>query len=435
MKFLQNLTVKQRQRLLLVGVGGLFLLLVVGGSYFTEKKKEERIEERKKATKKMSLLTDKVEKDLWIAAEGQNIKALEKSNEELRHRLEQLSKELDDTKRELKKKAEASSKMPPIPPPAPTAGPSPSGQPSSKKTGFQVQEPSELPPPEELSFPPDKLPFSPAKSPKGGQDRERERVKVEREKVSEKRVDPYSTIRIFKEEGRSEKKETEAKKPSRDVRRKKQDEEVFLPAGSFMKAVTISGIDAPTSGGSQSEPYPVLLGITDLSILPNRFKMNLKECFIIGAGYGNLSDERAYIRTETLSCVRSDGGVIDIPLKGHVIGEDGKLGMRGRLVSKQGQKIAMAIVTGTLASFGNAFKPQTASVLQLDPKQSGVFRYEIEDVLQAGALGGVGNALNKVADYYLRLAEKIFPIIEIDAGREVEVLVLKGQELKIGGQG
>jgi len=75
-------------------------------------------------------------------------------------------------------------------------------------------------------------------------------------------------------------------------------------------------------------------------------------------------------------------------------------------------------------------------VLQLGTEESGVFRYKTSDILEAGALGGVGNALNKIADYYLKMADRIFPIIEVDAGREVEVIVLKGQELKIqGGKG
>jgi len=396
----KKLTVKQKQRILAIGLVVVFIGLIIFASFLTEKKKETRVQEKAKASKKMSLLTDKVEKDLWIAAEGQNIKAIEKSNEELRFKLEQLAKELDDTRREVKKK-ESAPKLPPIPPPRPI-----SERPKTEKT-----EPG-LPSPEGFT------PFSPSKAPAS--------LKTEKEKKQEL---PGSSIRMFKEEVSKEKKES-GKKAEED---RKKEKTTWLPSGSFMKAVTLSGIDAPTSGGNQSEPYPVLLGVTDLSVLPNRFKMNLRECFIIGAGYGNLADERAYIRTETLSCVRNDGTVIDVSLKGHIVGEDGKLGMRGRLVSKQGQQVANALIAGMLASFGNAFKPQSATVLQLNPEESGVFRYKLGDVMEAGALGGVGSALNKVADFYLKMAEKVFPIIEIDAGRDVEVLVLKGQELKIQG--
>jgi len=401
---LKNLTVKQKQRILIVGIGVIVIALLIGGSYISEKKKDVRVQEKAKTSKKMSLLTDKVEKDLWIAAEGQNIKALEKSNEELRFRLEQVVRELEDTRREVRKdkKEKPASKLPPVPPPKPVFE-----KPKDEKGASELSSPEGFPPP------PKEL-----KKSKPGKERELELQ--------------GSSIRVFREEVSKEKKESE-KKSAKD---RKKEETTWLPSGSFMKAVTLSGIDAPTAGSSQSEPYPVLLGITDLSVLPNRFKMNLRECFIIGAGYGNLSDERAYIRIETLSCVRNDGTVIDVSLKGHVVGEDGKLGMRGRLVSKQGQKIAMALVTGMLGSFSQAFRPQTATVLQLGTEESGVFRYKTSDILEAGALGGVGNALNKIADYYLKMADRIFPIIEVDAGREVEVIVLKGQELKIqGGKG
>jgi len=413
----KKLTVKQKQRILVIGLAVIFIGVIIFASFLSEKKKETRVQEKTKASKKMSLLTDKVEKDLWIAAEGQNIKAIEKSNEELRFKLERLAKELDDTRREVKKK-ESAPKLPPIPPPRPI-----SERPKTSERSKTEKTDSGLPPPEGFtSLPTGRQAFSPSKAPVS--------LKTEKgkEKGQEKKQElPGSSIRMFKEEASKEKKE-KGKKAEED---RKKEKSTWLPSGSFMKAVTLSGIDAPTSGGNQSEPYPVLLGVTDLSVLPNRFKMNLRECFIIGAGYGNLADERAYIRTETLSCVRNDGAVIDVSLKGHIVGEDGKLGMRGRLVSKQGQQVANALIAGMLASFGNALKPQTASVFQLNPEESGVFRYKAGDIMEAGALGGVGNALNKVADFYLKMAEKVFPIIEIDAGRDVEVLVLKGQELRI----
>ena len=45
---------------------------------------------------------------------------------------------------------------------------------------------------------------------------------------------------------------------------------------------------------------------------------------------------------------------------------------------------------------------------------------------EAGMAGGVGKALDRLAQYYISLAEKTFPVIEIDAGREVDVVVTKG---------
>lgn len=398
MKLFEQLSVKQKQKLrialVVIGIILLAMLITSGLSRLKEKKTSEMPSPKKKA----SILTEKVEKDLWIAAEGQNIKALEKSNEEIRAELDALKKQLEETKKEKDKKAVTPLQYPPVPPPisgAETSVP-PGGTLLPRTAPGTVQPPPATTPQTKTT-----TPVKPAER--------------------------GSSIRIFKDDAKVETKKEDTKD------KKEADKEAWLPSGSFMKAVLLNGIDAPTSGGSQAEPYPVLLGITDLSVLPNRFKMNLKECFVIGAGYGNISDERAYIRTEGLSCVRNDGKVIDISLKGHIIGEDGKLGLRGRLVSKQGQQIAMAIFSGTLSGLGQALKPQQSVAINLRPNASGgVIQPQFGDVMESVVTGGVGSALGKVADHYLKMAEKIFPIVEIDAGRSVEIIVLKGQALKIG---
>ena len=129
----------------------------------------------------------------------------------------------------------------------------------------------------------------------------------------------------------------------------------ICPSGAFTRAVLLGGLDAPTGGQAQRNPQPVLLRLVDNAILPNQFRARVKECFVVGAGYGDVSSERAYIRTESLSCVTRDGTAIDVPIKGYVAGEDGKAGMRGRLVSKQGQILANALLAGVASGIGHAF--------------------------------------------------------------------------------
>ena len=106
---------------------------------------------------------------------------------------------------------------------------------------------------------------------------------------------------------------------------------------SFTRGTLLGGLDAPTGGQSQSNPHPVLIRLSDNSVLPNRFRGEYRDCFVVAAGYGDISAERAYLRTESLSCVRADGAALEVRIQGSVYGEDGKVGMRGRLVTKQGQ--------------------------------------------------------------------------------------------------
>jgi conjugal transfer pilus assembly protein TraB len=205
--------------------------------------------------------------------------------------------------------------------------------------------------------------------------------------------------------------------PSRDTRR-------YLPSGSFTRALLLGGLDAPTGGQAQRNPQPVLLRLLDHAVLPNQFQGRIKECFVVGAGYGDVSAERAYIRTESLSCVTRDGTAIDVPIRGYVAGEDGKAGMRGRLVSKQGQILANALLAGVASGIGTAFQ-QSATTVSVSPLGT-TGTVDPGKQLQAGLGTGVGRALDRLAQYYITLAEKVFPVIEVDAGRTVDVVLTQG---------
>jgi hypothetical protein len=146
----------------------------------------------------------------------------------------------------------------------------------------------------------------------------------------------------------------------------KKDVRSYVPSGSFFRAALLGGLDAPTGGQAQSNPHPVLMRVQDNAFLPNRYRFRIRECFALGASYGDISAERAYIRLESLSCVRHDGRAIDVPVKGYVVGEDGKAGMRGRLVSKQGQVLANALLAGIGAGIGQAFQ-QSATTVSTSP--------------------------------------------------------------------
>lgn len=197
----------------------------------------------------------------------------------------------------------------------------------------------------------------------------------------------------------------------------------FLPV-SLTRGTLLGGLDAPTGGQSQSNPHPVLIRLSDNSILPNRMRGEYRECFVIAAGYGDISSERAYLRTESLSCVRADGAALEVRIQGTVYGEDGKVGLRGRLVTKQGQMLANALLAGVVSGIGQGLATSSTeystSALGTVASASGAEAY------RAGLGTGVGKALDRLAQYYIKLAENTFPVIEVDAAREVDVVITKG---------
>ncbi len=202
----------------------------------------------------------------------------------------------------------------------------------------------------------------------------------------------------------------------------------FLPV-SFTRGTLLGGLDAPTGGQSQSNPHPVLIRLADNSILPNRFRGEYRDCFVIAAGYGDISSERAYLRTENLSCVRTDGATLEVKIQGSVYGEDGKVGMRGRLVTKQGQMLANALLAGVVSGIGQGLSTSSTeystSALGTVASASGANAY------RAGVGTGVGHSLDRLAQYYIKLAENTFPVIEIDAGREIDVVITKGVRIDV----
>lgn len=200
--------------------------------------------------------------------------------------------------------------------------------------------------------------------------------------------------------------------------------ESFLPAGSFAKVVLLSGIDAPTGGQASSQALPVVMRVKSFARLPNYYRTNLKECFITANGYGDAASERAFIRTSKMSCVMTNGNAFEVDIKGHLSGEDGSFGMRGKVVSKQGALIWRGFMAGVFGGIGTSIAEQNqivqtsglGTVTTVDPAKA----------VQNGVATGVSTAANKVADFWIAQANQIFPVIEISAGRVGEVYLMDG---------
>lgn len=198
--------------------------------------------------------------------------------------------------------------------------------------------------------------------------------------------------------------------------------ETYTPSGSMIQGVLLTGLDAPTGQGAMKEPTPALVRVKKESILPNRYLADFRECFVIVGGHGDLATERAMLRTENLSCIRQDKSVIDVKLQGWVVGNDGKAGVRGRLVSKQGAVLARASLAGLADGISQAFSGNVRGQLPGSGMDS-------DYTMQSGAFGGASTAMDRIAKYYLDLADQMHPVVEIDAGREVTIVLVRGISL------
>jgi conjugal transfer pilus assembly protein TraB len=204
---------------------------------------------------------------------------------------------------------------------------------------------------------------------------------------------------------------------------------VYLPP-SFMEATLLSGLDAPTTSEAKGNPVPVLLRVKTPAVLPNSVKANLKGCFVIADGKGNLATERAELLLVSLSCLDRKGqAVVDQKIKGFVVDEDGKIGLRGRVVAKMGSMIARSMLAGFFGGAGDAIKASatTMAVSPLGTTQT----VDPKDIAMSGVGSGLSSGFKEIQKFYMELARQTMPVIEVGATKQVTLVISEGINLDI----
>jgi hypothetical protein len=193
-----------------------------------------------------------------------------------------------------------------------------------------------------------------------------------------------------------------------------------LPAGSFVKARIVSGVEANTL-----EPYPVLLQLEYAFTGPNKTKVDLSNCFMIAKARANLSTERVIMETDTLSCVRENGEHFKSSAKGYTAGEDSTFGSTGVFISKQGQVMLAAVLASIAKNAGEAVAAaqQTTTVAGFDRAQTATNVTGNKAAFIAGRATIDGAAM--IAQWYLDYAKQLVPSIGIGSGQTVHVVMLE----------
>ena len=270
----RSLSPKARQYLILGTLGTVFLGLVFGSIALWDKQPSmvPQAGKEEHTTKNIATPGAQVDpRDVWMTQSSQQMKEMDTVIQGLKQRLAEMEKKQDAPQPQGKPE----SILPPLPPILPPKPASPQAAPAG--TGAEGGKK-------------DILPLLPEKPKEPG---------IAAFEISD---GPNATA------------EPAADKPQAKT---------YVPSGSFMRAALLGGLDAPTGGQAQNNPWPVLLRVQDNAFLPNRYRARVKECFMLGSGYGDISSERAYLRLESLSCVLNNGEVVDTPAKGYIVGEDG----------------------------------------------------------------------------------------------------------------
>ena len=199
--------------------------------------------------------------------------------------------------------------------------------------------------------------------------------------------------------------------------------EDYLPAGSFVRGRLLTGVYASTGAGAASQPLPMVIRLEDTAVLPNAWRSQVTACHVTASATGDLSSERAFVRLDRLSCVGKKGEALDVRVSGYAVGEDGKVGVRGKLVTRSGQAIASALSVGLLSGLGESI---TRSSEEVTTSITGTQSKRYKNAWMSGMGEGLSDSMDRITDYYLRLADRIFPVLEVDAGRSVDLVFSQG---------
>lgn len=199
--------------------------------------------------------------------------------------------------------------------------------------------------------------------------------------------------------------------------------DTYLPI-NFTPARLLGGMLAPTGGQAQSNPVPALIELTDSAQLPDEFRANVAKAFVTVEGYGDISSERVHLRLLRLSYITKDGVVGEEKVSGVAYGPDGMEGIKGNLVQKTGQILANALLASIPAAIGRGFaaSSMTTSVSALGTTQTA----NPSETFKNGLAQGTSNAMDRLAQYYIQLAEQIHPVIEIFGDQKVDLLFTSG---------
>lgn len=203
----------------------------------------------------------------------------------------------------------------------------------------------------------------------------------------------------------------------------------FVPAGTYIRGKLISGMVVSTATSASHDPLPLFIRLTGEGVMPRGWSARLKNAQVIASCFGELSSERARCRLESISYIEPSGEIVEEKLEGWLIGEDGLEGIGGKVVDRATEVARQALISGILGGMAGFFQAQTtASIYPVSPfGQTNAMKPQ--DMLKGAGANGVGNALDKLAQFAIDRAEKMSPVIVINAAQNVDVYLKKGLDI------
>lgn len=201
--------------------------------------------------------------------------------------------------------------------------------------------------------------------------------------------------------------------------------ENYVAEGTYFTGHLLGGIVVSTALNTADEhATPVMIRLTGRGNLPKGNDLKIEQCRIQGSAYGDVSSERAIIRLEKMIC-EVDGVYQTSKIAGQLFGPDGYNGIKGVVVSTGSKHLKNAFIGGVLSGLSESSGGREGMSIS----GAGIISTEkrgMRDMVTGGSMKGLSNAGEKLADYYLRQAEAMSPVLTIPSGVRVNAQITRG---------
>jgi len=204
----------------------------------------------------------------------------------------------------------------------------------------------------------------------------------------------------------------------------------YIPAGTVVRCVLVSAADCSVGVQQPKGPAKMLIRPLENGQLPRKVRVTLKDSVILASAYGDLANERVYVRGDRMTLVQPNGDFVETEISVYVSGEDGREGVRGIVVDRSGSIITRAAFASFLQGVGQGLQAtlNNQTIEKLSKVGDSQTILDVDTFRNAG-MQGTNTALNKLADYYIKRAEQLQPSIQVSAGRIVDLIFTHGVQI------
>ena len=168
------------------------------------------------------------------------------------------------------------------------------------------------------------------------------------------------------------------------------------------------------------------LALKEAFASPNSYQVPLKGCFALGKAEGNASSERADIQIVRMSCVLPDGKAFEQEIRGISSERMGNKGFRENWSTKRAED-RLRRCRRSRRRTRAGLRPAAGDNVVTD---SGAVTSTVTgDALTFGLASGAQGAATEMQRYFQKQAERLFPVVEIDAGKNVTMVMLSGAKV------